>query len=103
MNIMEANEAKYDKDIILIENILNDICLQENTNKIQIPIFILLVKKKTKFKVEIIKIRIIQLVMRNLEKYYLERISEYYTDQRKHYILCDGFIRGTILIRNNKN
>lgn len=99
-NIADAHNNKYDKEIFALEKMLIDWAREKKTQEVKIPDFVLFVKKQTNLSVESIKTTIIRLVMRNTGRYYLERISEYYTDQRRHYILCDGFIRNRIFVRN---
>lgn len=98
--ITDSRNEKYDEVVARLECLIEEWCQETKCKEIKIPDFILFAKKQLKISSESIKLNIIMLSMRNPSRYYLERISEYYTDQRRHYILCDGFIRNRILVRN---
>lgn len=92
---IDATSKEFDDIHFKIKTLLVD----SRNNIINIPDFIIEAKQKLRLNVDIIKIGIIIVAKREPNIFYLERISEYYTDQRRHYILYDGFIRNRILIR----
>lgn len=92
---IEANSAAFDDIYLVVKGLLT--ASKEST--IFIPDFVKMAKQKLKLSADSIKIGIVIVSKREPNRFYLERISEHYTDQRRHYILYDGFIRNRILIR----
>lgn len=92
---IEAHSTSFDDVYFAVKNLL----VASKDNIIFIPDFVIMAKQKLKLSADFIKLGIVVVSKRDSGMFYLERISEQYTDQRRHYILYDGFIRNRILIR----
>lgn len=90
---IDFSAEKYDDLYLRIRNFL----FSKNQAIINIPDFIVSARKILRIDIESIKLGLVIVSKRHPGTVYLERISEPYTDKRRHYILYDGFIRNRII------
>lgn len=92
---IDFRNQKYDEICSSLLIIIKD----QKKSILKISNFVILAKKALKISADDIKIGLVVLSKRNPGTIYLERISEPYIDNRRHYVLYDGFVRNRILIK----